>query len=141
MIKEGRPMIVPALVPLSSDPSLERGGPIETERSLLLGVTGVAVYNSTGTTRGDGIKPATTGYGTHAEGHSGSNGGDGGDDAASKPRIIISRTRLLAILCALWVASFLHFSFPPSEPYFNMIPTYNIWFYSHYYVLPHKTSV
>lgn len=104
MMEERRHIVAPALLALDSDSTLERGNPIATERSPLLGVAGVMAYNAAGTTKGDNSTPSTIGSGTNGEAHRSSNG----DDAAYEPRILVSHTRLLTILCTLWVCSFPH---------------------------------
>ena len=75
MMEEGRLVVAPTL-------DHERGNPMETERSPLLGVAGAVVYKATGTTKGDDIIPT------------------------DRPRIQLSHTRVLTIYCSLLVSSF-----------------------------------
>lgn len=111
MMEEERPVEAPTLVALGSSSDQERGNPIETERSPLLGVAGAVVYNATGTTGEEDITPATIGHGTDGEGHKDSDG-DCVDAAAYRPHVHISRIRVLTIYCALSVSSF-----PTSLPF------------------------
>ena len=107
MTEEGMLGVAPALEALDPDSDLERGNPIETERSPLLGAAGTVVYNATGTTKGVDTTPATIGHATNGEVHrdsDGDGGGDGGgdgDDAATCRHV--SRTHLLTIICTLCV--------------------------------------
>ncbi|KAF8420184.1 multidrug resistance protein [Tirmania nivea] len=78
---------------------------IAGERAPLLGVVaGESGYNATSRGRGGGDENG------HGDGdvEDNANGDDGGgDDPTEKARIPVTRRRLLAILCALWVGTFL----------------------------------